>query len=394
MPITYTDQGVTTQTLQEILSEREVALAVAEILGVDFKITSDSAAGNLQLSDADREFDIQELIVYLVAQLNPETAEGVFLDWVCTLNNITRLQPVKTLIYPTVTGTASATISANTVTIKDTITNDLYINVSEFTFSTGGTATVEFECLAYGDIDPSNSTTFTIVTPVANVTSITWSGLSDEVIGRYRETDDQLRVRRLLEINNTQKSTESAIFARLSELVGAENVRVYSNRTMVTDGDGRPAKSFECVVEGGTDDDVADLIWDTAPAGIQMYGTNTNVTITDSQGFDQVVTFTRPADVDIYMQVDVYNDTGSLSAGYISDLKDEILAFAETKTLIGEFVDAHDYYFIFDKREIRYAKNLEVSDDGLTWAQIVDVGIREIAAFDTANIDINVNLTT
>jgi hypothetical protein len=163
---------------------------------------------------------------------------------------------------------------------------------------------------------------------------------------------------------------------------------------MVTDGDGRPAKSFECVVEGGTDDDVADLIWDTAPAGIQMYGTNTNVTITDSQGFDQVVTFTRPADVDIYMQVDVYNDTGSLSAGYISDLKDEILAFAETKTLIGEFVDAHDYYFIFDKREIRYAKNLEVSDDGLTWAQIVDVGIREIAAFDTANIDINVNLTT
>ena len=65
---------------------------------------------------------------------------------------------------------------------------------------------------------------------------------------------------------------------------------------------GRPPKSFETVVEGGTDDAVALKIWQLKPAGIQTFG-NTHVIVTDSQGNPQGIEFTRATEV--YLWADV-----------------------------------------------------------------------------------------
>ena len=59
MSITYDTTGISIQTLTEILDERENNLQ--SFLGADFVISGDSAIGNLQAADSDREFDIQEL---------------------------------------------------------------------------------------------------------------------------------------------------------------------------------------------------------------------------------------------------------------------------------------------------------------------------------------------
>src|SRR5260221_13941560 len=55
---------------------------------------------------------------------------------------------------------------------------------------------------------------------------------------------------------------------------------------------GRPPKSFEAVVQGGSDDDIANQIWLTKPAGIETFGNVNNgngVPITDSQGGKQII---------------------------------------------------------------------------------------------------------
>jgi len=65
---------------------------------------------------------------------------------------------------------------------------------------------------------------------------------------------------------------------------------------------GRPPKSFEVVVEGGTNEDIATQIWLTKPAGIETFG-NTNFTITDSQGDPQTIFFSRPTPIYIWVQV-------------------------------------------------------------------------------------------
>lgn len=71
-----------------------------------------------------------------------------------------------------------------------------------------------------------------------------------------------------------------------------------NNTTWVAKG-GRPPKSFEVVVSGGTDSDIAEEIWLSKPAGIQTFG-NTNFTIVDSQGGDQVIFFSRPEPIYIW----------------------------------------------------------------------------------------------
>jgi len=69
---------------------------------------------------------------------------------------------------------------------------------------------------------------------------------------------------------------------------------------------GRPPKSFEAVVEGGTDYAVANQIWLTKPAGIETFG-NVNggagIVIVDSQGNNQTIFFSRPSPIYIWVQV-------------------------------------------------------------------------------------------
>jgi hypothetical protein len=71
---------------------------------------------------------------------------------------------------------------------------------------------------------------------------------------------------------------------------------------------GQPAKSFQCVVEGGNALDIANQIWLTKPAGIETYG-NTEQDITDSQGNTQAIFFTIPVPVYIWIDVVLTLDT-------------------------------------------------------------------------------------
>ena len=69
---------------------------------------------------------------------------------------------------------------------------------------------------------------------------------------------------------------------------------------------GRPPKSFEAVVEGGTDDAIANQIWQTKPAGIETFGnvnSGNGITILDSQGNTQTIFFSRPSEVTIWLTV-------------------------------------------------------------------------------------------
>jgi hypothetical protein len=81
----------------------------------------------------------------------------------------------------------------------------------------------------------------------------------------------------------------------------------FENITFIEDVDGRPPKSFEIVIDGGDEQEIAQDIWENKPAGIQTTG-DIGEPITDSQGFPRTVYFSRPTDVDIYAIVDLVTD--------------------------------------------------------------------------------------
>jgi uncharacterized phage protein gp47/JayE len=71
--------------------------------------------------------------------------------------------------------------------------------------------------------------------------------------GTQSETDDALRLRRARTLAIAGTATLDAIVAEVASLDGVTEANGYENTTGSTDADGRPGKSFEIVVLGGTD---------------------------------------------------------------------------------------------------------------------------------------------
>ena len=112
--------------------------------------------------------------------------------------------------------------------------------------------------------------------------------------GADLESDASLRIRREAATKvKRSKATDPATEAALLDVSGVTTARVFSNRGFDTDADGVPGKSFTSLVVGGTDAAVAQCIYENQPSGIQSWG-NTTVNITDSHGFEQQISFSRP----------------------------------------------------------------------------------------------------
>jgi len=186
-----------------------------------------------------------------------------------------------------------------------------------------------------------------------NTIGTTISGWNDVInpypgsTGREAESDMEFRIRRA-QFYAVGKGTEDAIRQNVINTVdGVISCRVKSNRTMTTDVEGRPAKSFEVIVEGGLADDIAQAIWDSAPAGIEIYGfregdpfvyKDTGNAV-DANGVTVVVPFTRPVSCYIYVRVTraLYDEESYPVDGDVL-MKQAIVDWAYTEYVAGKNV--------------------------------------------------------
>jgi len=122
----------------------------------------------------------------------------------------------------------------------------------------------------------------------------------DATLGRNQEVDSELRTRRVALLRVTGSAALDALRAHLLELDGVIQVLMLENTTMTTDGDGLPPKSYEAIIYGGTDADIAQSIFDIGPEGIESFGT-TVVVVYDSQSIPHNIGFSRPTPLPMYI---------------------------------------------------------------------------------------------
>lgn len=175
--------------------------------------------------------------------------------------------------------------------------------------------------------------------------------LTTAILGRLVETNEELRIRRAQSFRAgyaTETAIQQALLNRVSGIVSA---LVVSNRTMGTDGDGRPPKSFEAIVQGGLDQVIGQVIWDTMPAGIESYADTTPggggvaVNVTDSQGATQVVKFSRPVSKYLHLKLfyKLYSEEAFPADGE-TRLRDAILAWSLSEFTLGQDVIPQRFY--------------------------------------------------
>jgi hypothetical protein len=159
---------------------------------------------------------------------------------------------------------------------------------------------------------------------------------------------------------------------------------------------GRPAKSYESVVVGGADQEIAETIFKQGPAGIQAFG-NTNKTVIDDNGTPQSVGFSRPSGKYIWIKIECSeNKEEQLSPNWPTEITENIVEWSGIN--LGVAVDLiYQKLFkpIYDVQGIGTADiKLAVTDDLDTPSPSdyisanIPIGEVEIALVDPSRIEI------
>jgi len=336
-------EGIQTKTLADIISSLESSFQ--SIYGSDINLDQNSPDGQLLNQIALMCRDIADFITQDYSSKDPDQAVGVALDGVSQLCGITREGGTYTEVDITVTTDRALNLngseSSTPFTISDSIGN-LFELIDDESLSSGSN-TVAFRAVEIGNVQVSLNTLTTIVTPVLGVLSVN-NPSAPTTQGEDQETDAELRLRRQASVALPAQSCFAGLVGGLYTVDGVVQAVVYENTTGSTDGDGIPAHGIWVVVDGGSDADIAAMIYLYRPMGVPMAGAETvSVTQVDSSTID--ISFDRAVDEDLYIDLTVSSKTGgsvddaAIKAGLVEALSYGINETADVSTIINAVYD-------------------------------------------------------
>lgn len=222
----------------------------------------------------------------------------------------------------------------------------------------------------------------------------------DATVGRETETDAAFRLRREELIRLAGAGTLEAIRAAIRDVDDVNQVSIYENPTDTTDINGLPPHSFEAVVSGGTDADIAETIFETKPVGIQTYRDpgpdGVTETVTDSQGFTHDINFSRPTDVDMWIIIDVTVSADDFGGGDedagVLQVQEALKEHGDTLVVGDDVIINHFMAQAFEVTGVTDVTAIKIEDTNPPVnTSNITMGVRELALFSTARITVNVS---
>jgi uncharacterized phage protein gp47/JayE len=248
-----------------------------------------------------------------------------------------------------------------------------------------------------GSISATTNSVVTLISTIAGLDSTT--NTSAYVVGRDTETDEEFRIRIITSQQISGRSTVPAIEDAVANVIGVSSTKVFENRTLITDGDGRPGKSFETIVSGGTDTDVSQEIYDSKPAGIETFGTTNSEEVLDSQGETALdsdgapvlINFTRPSAISLGFRVRYTKyDEETFPADGDTAINNVVVAFTNALGVDVDVIPSRYFGPIYAAVEGINSLTVEVeliSSPGFQTTKL-PIDFREFASTITANVDV------
>jgi uncharacterized phage protein gp47/JayE len=214
------------------------------------------------------------------------------------------------------------------------------------------------------------------------------------ITGRGIESDTELR----MNLGTRQKqatANEAAIQNEILKVNGVEYARIYSNRDIV-EVSGRPPKSYEAVVVGGDEQEIAETIFEKGPAGIQAFG-NITKDVIDSDGSHWNTGFSRPVNKYIWIEIDYSrNSEEDLPIDVINAIQENVIAWGLAALNVGiDFIYQKMFRPVYDVPGIGFAAVKVAVTKDLTpppaedySSENVEVGEVEIAVLDKTRINV------
>lgn len=454
MAITYglTADGLVIKSLATIRDDISSALRAA--FGVSIDLGDLSIFGVIVGIIAERLSQLWELVEAAYSAGDSTKATGKALEALSALTGTTRPEAESSTVTLTLTGdpttliqagkqanTASTSDPQNFATQADATLVALDAYVENTAYSVGARVTNSnraYQCITAGtsstdgsgapvttaaDIGPDGTVHWTYLgegTAAADVATLSvstgaitglarditgiatpvtgWSGvinLLDAVPGRDVGTDDELRTLRDEEITSAGSGTADAIRAQLLKITGVTAVTVFTNLTDTTDANGVPPHAIECLVSGGADQDIGNLLESEVPAGIVTYadagGTPVSVTVVDEENVSHTINFSRPTPVTIYVIVNLSKDPSTYPADGNTQVQAAIVNAAAKVEVTGKDVVAS----WVGAQAFQVAGVLDVTSTLIGTAPspgastTISITDRQIAFFESTNITVN-----
>lgn len=393
--------GLTIQSFDEILEEIIVAQGTALSLTAAqiqrMRAGVQSTLGQIVRVEAEREAIAQEALLSVYNALSFQ-AEGAQLDRVVRLLGMTRLPAELSRVTGTASGTPATEIPTGT-RLRYNPLETVWVVDGPYTIGGGGTVSIAVEREDADDaevaLDPATGfDDWTILDTVVGFTAFESS--AQPIIGHAIESDAALRSRAEIEAFRRGQGPLKAIEAAVLEIAGVTYVRVYENRTLVTDADGIPGKAINAVVMGGDDAEIAAAIFASRSAGAEVYGTDVSVIVVDDWGFSHTMAFDRVDDVPLYIRCTLTTSSAEdvAPAGVTDTVETLLLEQAATSFGIGDDVKPYvlsGAVFAAGLPGID-AVLIELSDDGATWQTTKwPISIRERSVFNAARVTVTTN---
>lgn len=387
----YVDStGLHIPTYNDILED--MIAAMKQIYGDDIYLDNSSPDYQLLSIFALKQSDTLQAMAYAYNARSPETAIGTSLDSVVKLNGIKRKAASQSTCQVKIIGTPFTQIVNGAVRDRAGLTWDL---PSSVVIDSSGTTYTVATCRTAGAVSALAGDIAQIETPTYG-----WVSVTNEVaavLGNAQETDAQLRERQTISTANPSQTMLDGTKGAISALKNVSRYAVYENDTnvsSVTDDNpyGLPAHSVTCVVEGGTDEDVAEAIFLHKSIGCYTNG-DVEVQYTDQNDYINRVRFFRPVYKDIFVKVVIKKYTGYISTMTVK-VREAVYNYLAALT-IGSDVSASVLSNIITDCNPSLTKpifgikelKLGLSKSSMA-AQDIDIGFKEIPAPAYANIEV------
>jgi uncharacterized phage protein gp47/JayE len=385
-----TNEGFNRKRLDQLLLELNDE--VKSIFGDNFNVSPESPDGQVNGTVSESNANLWEIAEEAYNSFNPSAVTGVTQDNLYQLNGLLRLAATSSYAVVTIVGDQGTVVPLGSL-ISTSDTNVQFATESEVTIPIGGSTTVIASAIDTGDILALANTLTVIDTPITGWSSAT--NALDAIVGTEEESDVEFRARRDRSVARDAQAIVDAIFAEVRSVSGVTQAVVLENDTDTgPDTNGLPAHSIHTIVVGGSDSDIAEAIFVKKTLGATPFGTTT-VSVNDDQGIPHNISFSRPAQVPIYVEVNL-----TTFADYPSDgddqIKQAIVDYAEGNLVqgrgffLGDNVIHSEIYspintipgHTVDSMFIKISSPADQTND-------IPITISEASQFTIANITVN-----
>lgn len=331
--LVITDAGISLQSFQELRDDLKKEWE-AVFGAIDLSPTS--VDGHHIDLECKTIISVSQLIEAVIANLDPSKASGVWLDILADYKGMERLKATYSVARVTFEGNEGIVVPAGTVVRYDGSPCDF---VLQDTVTIGDDGKVEGDCKAnsigkveifVGDWKMVSSTPSGVTCKVT-AENFGGAGIDDE-------SDSQFRARQK-KFGGQGLATYDKMYAYMASVIGEGNFSLKVNDEDVVK-DNIPPHRFEFVIKNGigTNDELAQAVWNCKPAGIKPYG-NVNGNATDIAGLNHTMYFSRPVSAKLWISVTITRYTEeSLPDNYAEAIAAAINDFAVKEYAPGKDV--------------------------------------------------------